>query len=71
MDHTNLADLQKLKPATFGGHLGLFLEFHPHAKVLEVPDPYYGGGDGFNTVLDLVENAAQGLLDHLRQAHGF
>lgn len=71
MDRTNLGDLLRMKPASFKGHVGLFLDFYPHAKVQEVPDPYYGGGDGFNTVLDLVENAAQGLLDHLRQAHGF
>jgi protein-tyrosine phosphatase len=71
MDRSNLADLQRMKPASFNGYLGLLLEFHPFATVQEVPDPYYGGTDGFNTVLDLIENAAQGLLDHLRQSHGF
>jgi protein-tyrosine phosphatase len=34
----------------------------------EVPDPYFGGEQGFEHVLDLVEEAAQGLLDHLRGA---
>jgi len=71
MDKKNLADLRRLKPAAFNGHLGLFLDFHSTAKIREVPDPYYGGADGFDTVFDLVEDAAQGLLDHLRQAHGF
>jgi len=35
--------------------------------VREVPDPYYGGAQGFELVLDLVEDAAQGLLQHIRQ----
>lgn len=71
MDNTNLEDLKRMRPATFDGHLGLFLAFHSGSKVTEVPDPYYGGADGFDTVFDLVEGAAQGLLDHLRQSHGF
>jgi protein-tyrosine phosphatase len=45
----------------------LFLEFAPNAMVTEVPDPYYGGPNGFEEVLDLVEAATQGLLQHLRQ----
>lgn len=32
----------------------------------DVPDPYYGGGDGFERVLDMLEDASDGLLDHLR-----
>lgn len=67
MDEANLADLQQLKPAHFTGHLGLFLEFGARGDYREVPDPYYGGSDGFELVLDLVEDAAQGLLEHIRQ----
>ncbi|OZY84725.1 phosphotyrosine protein phosphatase [Cellvibrio mixtus] len=67
MDDANLADLQRLKPAHFTGHLGLFLEFGSRGDYREVPDPYYGGSDGFELVLDLVEDAAQGLLNHIRQ----
>lgn len=67
MDEANLADLQQLKPAHFTGHLGLFLEFGARGDYREVPDPYYGGSDGFELVLDLVEDAAQGLLKHIRQ----
>lgn len=67
MDEANLADLQQLKPAHFTGHLGLFLEFGARGDYREVPDPYYGGSDGFELVLDLVEDAAQGLLKHVRQ----
>jgi protein-tyrosine phosphatase len=67
MDGANLADLQRMKPAHFAGHLGLFLEFAQRRDYREVPDPYYGGGEGFELVLDLVEDAAQGLLNHVRQ----
>lgn len=67
MDHANLRELQAMKPAHFSGHLGLFLEFGPNNEYCEVPDPYYGGNDGFELVLDLVEEAAQGLLGRVRK----
>ncbi len=65
MDKNNLGHLQAMQPAEYGGHLGLFLDFHPHPPVREVPDPYYGGDDGFDRVLDLVEEASRGLLQAL------
>ncbi len=67
MDNNNLCDLHRLKPATFAGHLGLFLDFGSRQSHSEVPDPYYGSSDGFELVLDLVEEAAEGLLTHIRQ----
>lgn len=67
MDNSNLRDLQAMKPAHFSGHLGLFLEFGSSKQYREVPDPYYGGSEGFELVLDLVEDAAQGLLGHVRK----
>ncbi len=67
MDKSNLMDLQRLKPSTYRGHLGLFLGFGERGDYREVPDPYYGEGDAFELVLDLVEDAAQGLLQHIRQ----
>jgi len=42
----------------------LFLDFSD-GDVRETPDPYYGSGDGFERVLDLIENGADGFLDHL------
>lgn len=44
----------------------LFLEFGSDPSRLEVPDPYYGGAVGFERVLDLVEDAARGLLRDVR-----
>jgi len=66
MDQSNLMDLQRMKPSTYTGHLGLFLEFGSRVDYCEVPDPYHGGKDDFELVLDLVEDAAQGLLNHIR-----
>ena len=68
MDASNLADLQAARPTGFSGHLGLFLEFAPARREREVPDPYYGGDEGFAHVLDLVEEASQGLLREIRLA---
>jgi protein-tyrosine phosphatase len=64
MDRSNLDDLHVLKPAAFSGELGLFLGYGSRG-LLEVPDPYYGGAKGFEDVLDLVEDAADGLIARL------
>lgn len=69
MDNLNLVTLERLRPDDATSHLGLFLEFAEHHKEWEVPDPYYGGTDGFERVLDMVEDAADGLLLHIRQRH--
>lgn len=68
MDRANLAILQRLRPRDAQGHLGLFLEFAARHDEREVPDPYYGGTEGFERVLDMVEDAAEGLLRHIREA---
>ena len=66
MDRQNLDALQQRAPAAMRDRIRLFLEFAPDADVPEVPDPYYGGANGFEEVLDLVEAAAWGLLQHVR-----
>lgn len=65
MDRNNLAWLQSRCPPQHRGKLGLFLTFAPHTGVEEVPDPYYGGPQGFEYVLDLVEAASTGLLNEV------
>lgn len=67
MDFDNLAVLERLRPPEHAGHLGLFLDFAPSLASREVPDPYYGGPQGFNHVLDLIEAAADGLLVKVRE----
>jgi len=62
MDRDNLELLRQACPPEYHGKLGLFLEFASRHQEDEVPDPYYGGPEGFERVLDLIEDAAQGLL---------
>jgi len=69
MDRSNLAILQNLAPADSAIQAQLFLKYARHHAEREVPDPYYGGADGFERVLDMVEDAAQGLLQEIRQRH--
>jgi low molecular weight protein-tyrosine phosphatase len=67
MDRENLRALERRAPAGTRERLRLFLEFAPEAGVSEVPDPYYGGANGFEDVLDLIEAASRGLIQHLRR----
>ncbi|MDX9859502.1 MAG: low molecular weight protein-tyrosine-phosphatase [Rhodospirillales bacterium] len=69
MDGENLANLTVLCPPGREGRLGRLLDFAPGAGRRDVPDPYYGGADGFERVLDLVEAGAAGLLADIRARH--
>jgi low molecular weight protein-tyrosine phosphatase len=66
MDRDHHEILSELAPPASGHKIGMFLAYARHAKTLDVPDPYYGGPEGFALVLDLIEDAAQGLLASLR-----
>jgi len=66
MDREHHAILARLAPPSAGQKLRMMLEFARRPGGDEVPDPYYGGPDGFELVLDLIEDAAEGLLDHLK-----
>ena len=68
MDESNLVALTEMKPPEFEGHLGLLLEFAPELGAREIPDPYYGGPEGFERVLDLVEPATTALLAQMQTA---
>lgn len=65
MDEDNLRDLAVLRPDPFDGHLGLMLDLAPSLGVREVPDPYYGRSDGFERVLDLLEEASERLIERV------
>jgi len=65
MDRENLDELQRRAPVSARERIRLFLEFAADGGVEEVPDPYYGGPNGFEEVLDLVEAASRGFLQHL------
>ena len=66
MDEDNLMNLKRIRPAGSRAKVALLMSFAPDAGAREVPDPYYGGADGFERVLDLVDSACEGFLANLR-----
>jgi len=67
MDADNFEILHSMAPKKYKDRVSLFLDFAEQCNETEVPDPYFGGGTGFDHVLDLVENASAGLLKHIRK----
>ena len=66
MDGENLRVLRERCPAEYQQKLKLFLDFSTDIETREVPDPYYGGDDGFVRVLALVEHGGLALLRHIQ-----
>jgi protein-tyrosine phosphatase len=71
LDQENARDLRRLAPDPQAkAKVHLLREFDPKAgRDTDVPDPYYGGPDGFERVFDICLSACQGLLDHLRRSY--
>jgi protein-tyrosine phosphatase len=67
MDKENLEILSDLCPAGMDDKLYLFMDFAEGYGIAEVPDPYYGGEQGFERVFDMVETASRGLLEEIRK----
>jgi protein-tyrosine phosphatase len=67
MDQDNLAILLQACPNHLQHKVRRFLSFSQHFRDLDVPDPYYGGNAGFAQVLDMVEDAAEGLIAETRR----
>ena len=67
MDEDNLAILQRLASADCQHKPRLLMSYAPDFGRRDVPDPYYGGAQGFEQVLDMIEAAGDGLLADLRQ----
>lgn len=67
MDRENLRKLERMADAAGSqAEVRLLREYDPGADGDEVPDPYYGGASGFETVYEMVHRACQGLLERLR-----
>lgn len=66
MDYANRAFLARMAPAAQSHKLRLMMEYARRHAVPEVPDPYGGKPRGFERVLDLLEDATEGLLDAIR-----
>jgi len=70
MDEANLAELRRRCPPEHRDKVRLLMEFASGAAETEVADPYFGGAQGFEQVLDQVERACAGLLNTLRSRTG-
>ncbi len=67
MDEANAEVLRADCPPRHTGKIGMFLDFAPGRPEREVPDPYFGGKQGFEHVLDLIEEASDGLIETVRR----
>jgi protein-tyrosine phosphatase len=65
MDNDNLASLKQHCPPQHSHKLALLMHYCQTPSQDEITDPYYGGNKGFENVLDMVETASQGLLQHI------
>jgi protein-tyrosine phosphatase len=67
MDKTNLDNLQRLSRPDQLDKIKLFMDFSKSYDDQEVPDPYYGLGQGFDLVIDMVEDAARGIIEEIKR----
>jgi protein-tyrosine phosphatase len=69
MDQDNYHGLSAICPPGMERKIGLYLDYAADLRLREVPDPYYGGPEGFEEVFDMVESAARGLLADIKRRH--
>jgi len=69
MDDDNYQLLENICPAGLEEKLSLFLDFSKDYSETQVPDPYYGGDQGFEHVFDLIASASRGLLEDIKKRH--
>ena len=70
MDKVNLDNLRRMAGRDGHDRIKLFMDYAQHFDDDEVPDPYYGLGHGFDLVLDMVEDASQGLVSDIKKKLG-
>ena len=63
MDRSNVSNMRRVCPSGCLSKIGLLMGYVPHANQDEVPDPYYGGEDGFDQVLNMLEEACDNLIN--------
>ena len=73
LDSSHLRALEKMRstlcPEDNKAHLALLMDFDPSFGVQDVPDPYFGGKEGFQFVFDMITSACDGLLEYIRERH--
>ena len=68
MDRQNLSALRRLQPDDHSAVVELYMNYSRRSRGIEVPDPYYGGSNGFNIVFDMVEEASRELINQILAA---
>ena len=69
MDSSHRDAMTRACPPELQPRIRMFMDYAPDAGVRDVPDPYYGAGDGFTRVYDMIEAASTGLLDEIEANH--
>lgn len=70
MDRKNMMSLTAWKPNNFQGEIELFMNYHPNnLGNTQIPDPYHEGIEHFYPIIETIEQASLGLLNHIRQRH--
>ena len=69
MDNDNHMNVKMMCPRKLHHKIFKMMDFSTSSKYTEVPDPYYGGDQGFELVLDLLENSSIGLFSHIKNKH--
>jgi protein-tyrosine phosphatase len=67
LDRSHLEAMREQAPENCVAKICLLMDYAPQSDIDDVPDPYYGGTDGFEEVLDMIEIAATGLLQEIRK----
>jgi len=70
MDRSNLAELERRRPDDARAEIDLIMTLDPDYGIEEVPDPYYGGDEGFQRVIDMLDAAAARLVEQLETRRG-
>ncbi|MGB0630491.1 MAG: low molecular weight protein-tyrosine-phosphatase [Alphaproteobacteria bacterium] len=69
MDSSHHSAMNRACPPELQSRIRMFMDYAPEAGISDVPDPYYGAGDGFTRVYDMIEAASRGLLDEIESNH--
>lgn len=72
MDRKNMMSLTAWKPQNYNGEIELFMQYHPNNMGnTQIPDPYHDSIEHFFPIIETIEQASLGLLNHIRMKHGF
>ncbi len=69
MDNINMMNVKAWAPDDYAGELSLFMRYGGASTHAQVPDPYYDDADKFDSTVKVLERAAQGLLQHIKEKH--